>query len=736
MRIFYFLARNISYTFAISFYSASLFWISAVIGYFISISFVIFPGELVTGFIIKWLPVSILVSSFFYFIQFGLMTPVKVEAFLRNFRSINSAFRQSLNIKDTEMERLYRSLSDLPMNNFMFTAFYAIFACILFLCIAFFNYWSFGNIEINDLKVIYKIVILAMMICMILFSLSSYLLTVSLTNNERVLAYNNLLRNGINVHPVALIGIRLRFFIFFLLMILTLITFVAIMEKNRYFEEFNVEVTLGYFVVSLSIFYLFMKVNTDSILRVLGDLRRVTKAIASGGKTSFNFLPLEKEFAGIENALMEMAWEIDEHRKNLEQKVEQRTVELQSALADLKLRDDMIQKQLDMASVIQRSILPGKIDDWNELKFSVRYIAMDKIGGDFYDIHHLKDDKLGVMIADVSGHGIPAALVTTMAKISFGNAGMKYDSPKRIFQEVNQNILDHVKTHDYMTCFMVSIDDEYNIVYSNASHQKAILLRTDEQKIELLDTNGLFIGAISDAWDSYEEKTVKLNYGDRLILYTDGIPESFNESRKEYSLQKFQKVILENSNLPMDEFADFLLDDVQQYIGNAKVEDDITLLIIELTRDEAIDIVKQSRKFINSHNFYEAIEVLENGLKKYPDNQKILYNLGKNYFRVNDYSKAAEHFEKYIIDDKHNKNAFYVCGATYYQLEDYKKAIDNFENSLELDSIFVPSLFALGMALKKKGDRERAIRTFEKVISIDSNNKMALFELKLLEEEE
>ncbi len=242
-------------------------------------------------------------------------------------------------------------------------------------------------------------------------------------------------------------------------------------------------------------------------------------------------LSLDKEFSAIEFGFVEMAREIREYRKNIEMKVEQRTAELQGALADLKERDDLIQKQLDIASTIQRGILPGRIDDWNELKFSIRYIAMEKIGGDFYDVYQLRGNKLGLLMADVSGHGIPAALVTTMAKISFSNACNKHDSPRRIFQEVNQNIIDHVKTQDYLTCFFLAIDEDYTITYANASHQKAILLRAGVESTELLDTNGLFIGAIEEARDTYEEKTSKMKYGDRLIMYTDGIPEAIDAER-------------------------------------------------------------------------------------------------------------------------------------------------------------------------------------------------------------
>ncbi len=329
----------------------------------------------------------------------------------------------------------------------------------------------------------------------------------------------------------------------------------------------------------------------------------------------FEILPLEKEFVDVEYLILGMDEEIIGHRKNLEAKVEERTAELRKALSNLKERDDLIQKQLDMAGSIQRGILPGKINDWNELKFAVKYFSMDKIGGDFYDVHQMENNKIALYVADVSGHGIPAALVTTMAKVSFGNAFLKYDSPKKIFREVNQELLDHVKTQDYLTCFMILIDDEYNITYSNASHQKAILLRTSENRIERLDTNGLFIGAIEDAKETYEEKTSKLNYGDRLILFTDGIPEATNANKEDYSNERFERIILQNKNLDLREFTNYIIDDLQNFTSGSQIQDDITLLVIELKRDETVDYIKHIKDLDNEKKYFEAIDLLKKGLE-------------------------------------------------------------------------------------------------------------------------
>lgn len=732
MKFLQYIARNISYTFAIALVTVTIGWLVGIYGFFLGSSFIIMSYDKLSGNIIKWLPLSIAIPSMIHYIHFGLLTPLGIPAFFKPLRVINRTYRDNMQAEPEDMEKIYANFSDLPMINMLTTVFYTAMVGLIVVAFAIYEFYFMKSYSIIEFMSLMKTVSLAVIIGMIMYGMSTYLITEALTNTERSRLYNEILRQGSLIKPRALIGIRVKFLFFVWLLIITILSFTALMEKGRFYNEYNFGIIALYFMLSVLASFFLMQITTRSIFNTLTDMRRVTKEIAEGGRAAFKTLSLEKEFAAIEFALMEMAWEIDDYRRSLESKVDQRTAELQEALESLKGRDEQIQKQLDMASVIQRSILPGKIDDWNELKFAVRYIAMEKIGGDFYDVYQLKDNKIGIIIADVSGHGIPAALVTTMAKISFSTAGSKFDSPKRIFQEVNQSILDHVKTQDYLTCFMLSIDDEYNVVYANASHQKAILLRSAAGEVELLDTNGLFIGAMEDAWDSYEEKDIRIEYGDRIILYTDGIPEAINDSRAEYSNQRLERVVFEHRHLPIEEFADAILNDVRSFIGTASVVDDITFLVIELARDEAVDIIKNAKKLINIHKYYEAIELLEKGLEKYPGNQKLLYNLSKNFFRVNNYGKSAQVMQKYLEHDKRNKFAFYVCGSAFYQLAEYTKAIAYFESALDIDQNFVNALFAQGMSFKKMGDTPNAEKCFERVVAIDPDNKMALFELKEL----
>jgi len=730
MRFFNFLAKKISYTFAVAFITIIGGWIAGLLGFFLGSSFIVVSYEKLSLYFIRWLPVAVAVPTFLHYVEFGLLTPLKIPAFFRSLRVVNKTHISELETPTEDLITAYGYLSNLPVYNTLAAAFNLSLTAVLIIGLSYYEYAYLGSHTFVELQAIIKVTCLGLILAINLYCMSTYLITERLTSRERSALYNKIHKSGIRIKPKALIGFRLKFFAFVWLMVIILLSLAAVIEKGRSVGEYSITVLGVYFLVSMLICILFMQITTSSIVRILKDLIRVTRIIAAGGKAGYEVLSLEREFTDIEFALMEMVWQIDEYRRDIEGKVAQRTKELEEALSDLRGRDDQIQKQLDMASIIQRSILPGRIDDWNELKFAAHYMAMEKIGGDFYDVHVMKDDKIGIIIADVSGHGIPAALVTTMAKMSFDNAGAKYSSPKKIFQEVNQNILDHIKTKEYMTSFMLTIDDEYEVTYSNASHQKAILLRAGSGKIEHLDTNGLFIGAVEEARDTYEEKRTKLEYGDRIILFTDGIPEAINMEREEFSNKRLEQVILKNRHMHVKEFADSIMGEVRQFIGDAQLVDDITLLVAELVRDEAIEVIKNSKRLIKAHEYKDAIAALEKGLSQYPDNQKILYNLAKDCFRVGNYQKTVEVIEQYIINDKMNKNAFYIGGAACYQTSDYDRAIAFFEKALELDSTFVNALFALGMAYKKKGDRQNAADSFKRVINIDPENKMALFEIK------
>lgn len=732
MRLFYLIAEKISYTFAVAFITIFGGWIGAVFGFYLGTSYTLIYYDLIIEDVLRWLPLCVIIPTIFHYLHYGILTPIKIPAFQKTLRIINKNINRDKiksNLSDSELKELYNALCDLPLWNGLAAGMYGTMCGLLLMGFFYLDHQLSGTFMPVLMKVLLKMGVVAVAIVVMLYSMSTYLITEILTSRERAHCFNELFRRGILQKPRVLVNLRVKFSFFVILMLISLLTFGALTQKSIFYGEYNLLTSIIYILISIIAAIFLMFFNTRSILQILREMGRVAGTISAGGEAEFGLHSLDTEFANIEYSVLEMSREILEFRKNLEQQVEQRTIELQNVLTDLKERDDLIQKQLDMASIIQRSILPGHIDEWLEIKFSVRYIAMEKIGGDFYDVYQLRDNKMGLLIADVSGHGIPAALVTTMAKIAFGNACAKYDSPRRIFQEVNQNILDHVKTQDYLTAFFIVIDDEYNVTYANASHQKALLLRTEQGKVEQLDTNGLFIGAIEEARETYEEKTTRLNYGDRIILYTDGIPEATNIAREEYSNERLEEVVLKNRHLSLEDFTSYIIEDVQRFVGNAPVEDDITLLVLELVRDEAVDLIKKAQKLALEQKIYEAIEILERGLTVFKDNRKLMYNLAKYYFRVNNYGKTVEYTSNYLKQDKTNKYAYYLGGAAYYQMFDYKNATEYLENAIRIDPNFVNAHLALGMVYKKKGDNAEALRSFERVLALEPDNKIAQYEV-------
>ncbi len=735
-KIFYFIARKTNYSTAIAI-SISILNIIIIISELILLNFFLASVyEEITRFIeVLREPYILIIMMIAYCIILGLLTPVKIPAFFKYLRIINKNLNGNVinpDIKDEDLKKLYNSLTNFPVYNMIIDILIMIIGGIAIFLISYYNIKDYGEVFLELLFEYLKIFIFLHSFIIVVSALGTYVITDAITNRERAAIFNELRIRKIIDRPKSYLKLQIKFIVIVVIMFIALINFWLLVREGNLGSNIDLSGYIIYFLAATLAAMIIIMTTAYSILRVFGDISRVAQSITQGSGAKFDILPLEKEFVDVEYLILEMDQEIIGHRKNLEAKVEERTAELRKALSNLKERDDLIQKQLDMAGTIQRGILPGKINDWNELKFAVKYFSMDKIGGDFYDVHQIENNKIAIYIADVSGHGIPAALVTTMAKVSFGNAFLKYDSPKKIFREVNHELLDHVKTQDYLTCFMALIDDEYNVTYSNASHQKAIILRTSDNRIERLDTNGLFIGAIEDAKETYEEKNTKLNYGDRLILYTDGIPEALNAGREDYSNERFERVILQGKNLELREFTNFIIEDLQNFTSGSQIQDDITLLVIELKRDETVDLIKNSKILSDEKKYFEAIDLLKKGLDQFPDNQRLLYNLAKTYFKANSFKKVVSTINSYLEKDKDNKFAYYLAGAAAYKLTDYEDAIEFFQKALSVDPNFANALFALGMSFKESGLKEDAARCFEKLKNIDEDNKFVDYELNRL----
>lgn len=246
---------------------------------------------------------------------------------------------------------------------------------------------------------------------------------------------------------------------------------------------------------------------------------------------------------------------------------------------DLFEKDLQIRKELDIARNIQRFIIPA---DFSRISYPIingRYLPIEDIGGDFYDCYALGEDT-GILIADVTGHGIPAAMVMTMSKMIFGLYAAQIDSPGVLLSRINSEIYKLILDDQYITAFYLIYDSERReLRFTNAGHARPLYLRKNGGKILALDTDGLFVGIKEDA--EYEEKTIPVLEGDRLLLYTDGITELRNARREQFGEKRLARFIMEHADADGDDFCDGLISNIRAFAGEEQQDDDIAFLDIK-----------------------------------------------------------------------------------------------------------------------------------------------------------
>jgi serine phosphatase RsbU (regulator of sigma subunit) len=238
--------------------------------------------------------------------------------------------------------------------------------------------------------------------------------------------------------------------------------------------------------------------------------------------------------------------------------------------------------ELVMARQVQKSIYPH-IKENERFKFAVYHNPLIEVSGDYHDIFALGDGRFGCLIADVSGHGVSAALITMLIKELFEKAAPKFLDTKLLFRFINDEFGNLMALFEkFFTAFYLVIDNKRVVTYSNAAHPKALVLRPSLSKIFELDTNGVIIGMSKQLSSQFTSKSIKLQKNDKIILTTDGISEAVNPERKEYGSKQFLKVVKTYSKLSCEEMLEKILEDFNSFKGDMQRRDDETIIILEV----------------------------------------------------------------------------------------------------------------------------------------------------------
>lgn len=239
-----------------------------------------------------------------------------------------------------------------------------------------------------------------------------------------------------------------------------------------------------------------------------------------------------------------------------------------------------IQNELEVARRIQLSILPSEFPFSTNFRVAARYVPVSSVAGDLYDYILADDHQVGLLIADVSGHGVPAALIASMVKLAAASQRAVAGDPSRFLSGMNSALLGNTQ-NQFVTAAYVHLNSESGeLRYSAAAHPPLLLVRNG--RVTQIEENGLMLAAF--AFASYSTAVHKLKAGDRMVMYTDGILEASNAAGDFFGHQSLCDLLTRTRDQSPAMAADSIIASVRQWSG--KQDDDLTVLICDYTPQE------------------------------------------------------------------------------------------------------------------------------------------------------
>jgi sigma-B regulation protein RsbU (phosphoserine phosphatase) len=262
-----------------------------------------------------------------------------------------------------------------------------------------------------------------------------------------------------------------------------------------------------------------------------------------------------------------------------------KTIEQLYALREAVKEHDQLQAirhELDIAASIQQSILPRTFPERADCTMSAAMIPAREVGGDFYDFFVLDADRLGVVIADVSGKGVPAAIFMAMCRTLLKSTALQGLPPGECLERVNRSLCADNDAAMFVTVFYGILNARAGeLEYANGGHNPPYVVRRSGA-IELLEgTGGMALGALERG--TYTAKRASLGNGDGLFLYTDGITEAMDADGNLFSDQRLRSVLAQAASAPPEQIIATVVSMVRQHTGDATQSDDITVLALRRT---------------------------------------------------------------------------------------------------------------------------------------------------------
>ena len=276
--------------------------------------------------------------------------------------------------------------------------------------------------------------------------------------------------------------------------------------------------------------------------------------------------------------------QLQEFNASLEEKVKIRTAELEQAYNQIKTQQDHINRELKEAQETQRALLPTTLPIIPKARMFCCYEPMGKVGGDFYQVLRLDEQNYGILIADVTGHGPSAAMISFMVAGMFSEALKSGLSPRSVLSLTNSLLQHKLQEGKFASMFYAVYNSASQILtYANASNPSPLLIRGTSHQILPLTAEGMLLGLFPNELLPYEEKQIQLLPQDKLLLYSDALTEIYNKDDQMFGETRFLTLLHNHYETPLQELLKILYQEGLRYGGKSYYDDDFTLVGLEIT---------------------------------------------------------------------------------------------------------------------------------------------------------
>lgn len=337
-------------------------------------------------------------------------------------------------------------------------------------------------------------------------------------------------------------------------------------EQIRYFQITTLIIMVLVLILSDILYYFYIR---KILINPLGTLHRAVRGLMENKKEALEDFKVEvhtgDELQELADSFQYMVVELNEYIHNLNR---------------ITAEKERIGAELDVARHIQASMLPCVFPAFPERHEFDVYASMTpakEVGGDFYDFFLVDDDHLALVMADVSGKGVPAALFMMISKTLIKSAAQNGLSPKAVLEKVNNQLCENNDAEMFVTVWLGILEmSTGKLKCANAGHEYPAIMREGGQYELFKDRHGFVLAGMEGS--RYNEYELELHVGDRLFVYTDGVPEATDAENVLYGTERMLAALNEAKDLPCQELLDHIHKSVDQFVGQADQFDDITML--------------------------------------------------------------------------------------------------------------------------------------------------------------